>query len=249
MKNIIFIPARYSSSRLPGKVLMELEGKSIIQHCYENALKSELKDSIFILVDNDKVYEHCLTFTKNVIMTSSQHESGTSRISEVSSKNKFSQTDNIINLQGDEPFISPKLIDKMFLSLLEGNNIVSCYHNIDENTAKSINNVKVVLDKNNNALYFSRSLIPFIRDKEEDKMYSYNQHIGLYGYKKEFVNKIAKLSISAIEKKEKLEQLTFLYEGYNINMIFTEEAPIGIDTKEDYDYALMRIKKLREENE
>jgi 3-deoxy-manno-octulosonate cytidylyltransferase (CMP-KDO synthetase) len=248
LENIIFIPARYSSSRLPGKVIMDLDGKSVIQRCYENALLSKLKSNVYILVDSDIVLQHCLGFTDNVILTNDKHESGTSRILEAIKKDIFKNTRNIINLQGDEPFISHSLIDNMFTSLIKGNKIVSCYHKISEKEALSPNNVKVVLNKNNNALYFSRSIIPFIRDKDIGVNYTYNQHIGLYGYKNTSLEILNNLELSELESKEKLEQLTFLYEDLDINMIEVNEKPIGIDTMEDYKLAVKRIMSLNKGN-
>jgi len=226
---------------------MDLDGKSVLEHCYDNAQKSKLKTAVYILTDNDIVYKHCLGFTTNVILTNPNHESGTARIIEAISLDMFKNTKNIINLQGDEPFISNILIDKMFSSLIDGNKIVSCYHAIPEKEALTSNNVKVVLDKNNNAMYFSRSIIPFIRDKEKGSTYLYNQHIGLYGYSFKTLSELNNLKLSDLEAKEKLEQLTFLYEGFSINMIKTNEKPIGIDTQSDYEKALQYIIQSKKE--
>ena len=246
MKTIVIIPARLSSSRLPDKVLLDLKGKSVIQRVYEQVLKAKKIDDIYIATDSKKVEKICKNFTKNIILTSSNHESGTDRIAEAV---KNIECEYIINVQGDEPFIEPDLIDKLAVTLKESNiEMVSAMHKIKlVEELKNRNVVKVVIDKQSNALYFSRSIIPHHRDEWETLLNHHKtipeplkffRHLGIYGYKKDFLLKYSKMEMTYLEKLEKLEQLRVLENGYKIKMIETDYNSIGIDTKDDYEKAL-----------
>ena len=180
-KNIILIPARLNSSRLPNKLLLNINNKSILQRTYENSKNSKYASKSLILVDSNKLYNHCKRFTDNVIITSDKHNSGTERIVEFLETNE--KYENIINVQGDEPFLSSDLIDKLFVELNKGEGIVTYGFFCDKKTHQNCTSeVKIVLDKNSHAIYFSRSDIPYDRDKNIH--YQKLIHIGLYGYKR-----------------------------------------------------------------
>lgn len=239
MKKVVVIPARLNSSRLKNKLLLELNGKSIIQRVYEQCLQSTKIDDVFIAVDDKKLKDHCLSFTESVIMTSTDHQSGTDRIAEAIQN---IDADIAINVQGDEPFIDPTLIDQLSECFTDSAvNMCSAMVKITSAEAiKNPNNVKVVVDKNNNALYFSRLPIPYERDEKVKKI-DYFKHIGIYGYKKSFILEYSKMKQTSLENAEKLEQLRVLENGYNIKMILTKDNAIGIDTLEDYENAKLKF--------
>lgn len=250
MNKIVVIPARLNSSRLPNKVLLDLNGKTVVQRVYEQCLKAKNIDSVYIATDSLKVKESCETFTKNIIMTDESHQSGTDRIAEaVDSLN----SDVIINVQGDEPFIEPELIDELASAFDEAKiQMASAMHKIVKvNELKNHNVVKVTVDSNNDALYFSRSIIPHHRDEWDSLLnhhvnipesLRFNRHLGIYAYTKEFLLKFSNMEQSYLERLEKLEQLRVLENGYKIRMIETSYDSVGIDTIEDYNKALELLK-------
>jgi len=246
MKKIVVIPARLNSTRLPNKVLLDLNGKSVVQRVYEQCKKAQSIDEVYIATDSQKVKEVCSSFTNNIILTDEKHQSGTDRIAEAISD---VDCDIIINVQGDEPFIEPSLIDKLANSFENSNTIMSsAMHKIQKvEELKSPNVVKVTIDKNSNALYFSRSIIPHHRDEWETLLnhhidipvpLKFYRHLGIYGYTKDFLIKYSQMEQSYLERLEKLEQLRVLENGYKIKMIETNYNSIGIDTQEDYKMAL-----------
>jgi len=248
MKRVIVIPARLNSSRLPNKVLLDLKGKTVLQRVFEQCLKV-INVKIYIATDSELIREKSLAFTQNVIMTKSTHESGTERVVEALSN---IDCNIVVNVQGDEPFINPILIENLFDSL--ENETVLMASVMERITEKeeliNSNSVKVITDDNQDALYFSRSVIPFIRDGIEtilDKNgkissdYNFYRHVGIYGYKKSFLTGYSKMNESALEKLEKLEQLRVLENGVKIKMIKTNYKSLGIDTIEDYNKALNSI--------
>ena len=246
MRKIIVIPARLNSSRLPNKILLDLKGKTVVQRVYEQCQKSKNIDEVYIATDSQEVKESCMKFTENIIMTSSSHCSGTDRIAEAVQK---IDCDIVINVQGDEPFIEPSLVEKIADSFLDSNTImVSAFHKIKHvEDLKSSKVVKVTIDKNSNALYFSRSIIPHHRDEWTvllehhttiPKSLQFYRHLGVYGYTKDFLLEYSNMEESYLEKLEKLEQLRVLENGYKIKMIETDYNSIGIDTQEDYQKAL-----------
>ena len=239
MKKIIVIPARLNSSRLPNKVLLDLDGKTIVQRVFEQCLLSDA-DDVYIATDSEKVKEACLIFTKNIILTSKNHISGTDRITEAITN---INCDVVVNVQGDEPFINPKLINQLLDSFINSNvSMVSAMGIFkEEKEIENPNNVKVVVDKNNNALYFSRAKIPYHRERLKEQVYY--KHIGVYGYTKNFLLKYSKMKESSLESIEKLEQLRVLENGYKIKMIKTNHVSVGIDTFEDYISAQKLTKK------
>jgi len=246
MKKVIIIPARLDSSRLPKKVLLDLKGKTVIQRVYEQCLKVKNVDEVYIATDSLEIKEVCETFTNQVIITKSTHQSGTDRIGEAISS---IDCDIVINVQGDEPFIEPSLIEALVNSF--SNSEISMSSAMSKiNNVKDLQNsnvVKVVVDHHNNALFFSRSLLPFPREvkeisiaKEVLKKYQFFRHIGIYGYRKDFLLKFVNMEQSYLEKVEKLEQLRALENGFKIKMIEAESSLIGIDTQEDYEEALKK---------
>ena len=246
MKKVIIIPARLDSSRLPKKVLLDLKGKTVIQRVYEQCLKVKNVDGVYIATDSIEIKEVCETFTNNVIITKSTHKSGTDRIGEAVSA---IDCDIVINVQGDEPFIEPSLIEALVNSFVNSeismSSAMSKISNVKD--LQNTNIVKVVTDLHNNALFFSRSLIPFPRDvkeisiaKEVIEESQFFRHIGIYGYRKDFLLHFVNLEQSYLEKVEKLEQLRALENGFKIKMIEANSSLIGIDTQEDYEEALKK---------
>lgn len=246
MKKVIVIPARIDSSRLPKKVLLDLKGRTVIQRVYEQCLKVANIDAVYIATDSNEIKEVCNSFTDDVIITKSTHQSGTDRIGEAVA---LIDCDIVINVQGDEPFIDPTLIEELVNSFENSEiSMSSAMSKIDDvNDLQNRNVVKVTVDNQNNALYFSRALIPFPRDhkellisnKELEKFPVY-RHIGIYGYRKEFLLDYIKMNQSYLEKVEKLEQLRALENGFKIKMIEAKHSLSGIDTQEDYEEALKK---------
>ena len=242
MKVVAVIPARYASTRLECKLLLDLNGKSVLQRTYEQACKAKHLEKIIIATDDERILEHARSFGALAEMTSKDHKSGSDRIAELASKNQDWQI--IVNVQGDEPMINPADIDKAIEPFLHDPHcqMTSLYHCIsDTDEVNNPNNVKVITDANNMAMYFSRSVIPM--DRSANKQLEYKKHIGLYAYRRETLLQIASFSQTELECSEKLEQLRALENGIQIKMLEVESAPIGIDTREDYDRALAQIIK------
>lgn len=245
MKVAIIIPARLGSTRLPNKVLIDLNGKPLIQRTFEACKGSLVCSDVYIAVDDQRVLDVCQNFTSNVIMTSTEHISGTSRMTEAY---LHTNADVIINVQGDEPFIEPATIDALANALIADNKtlIASAYSEIkNEDEINNPNIVKVVTDINSNAIYFSRFPIPYNRDKKDIEPSAYKKHIGIYGYKKEFLENFRNLKPSFLENTERLEQLRFLENGYSIKMIKVEAFEKGIDTEEDLIWARKKFEDLK----
>ncbi len=227
----IIIPARYESSRLKGKPLIEVGGKPIIQWVFEKAVKATLADRVIIATDNEQIYETSLMFGAEAEMTLDTHNSGSDRIAEVAERHP--EIAYIINLQGDEPMINPETIDNVIRLLKEDENadistLVREIH--DEKDINDPNLVKCVFDNNGYAMYFSRSKIPFERNSGHSKFYG---HIGLYGYKRDALFRMTGANQSSLELTESLEQLRALQMGMKIKVSVVEDSSIGIDTIED----------------
>jgi len=249
MKNLIVIPARLESTRLPNKVLLDLNGKTVLERVYDQCMKVS-NCRVFIATDNEKIVNDCERFTKNIILTSKDHESGTDRIAEAV---KELDCEVIVNVQGDEPFIDPKLIAEIF-GVFTKDSVDACSAMEKIKNKMELldpNVVKVGVNKQKDALYFSRSMIPFVRDDidflmDSDKIFFENnmffKHVGIYGYRREFLLKYSSLDKTPMEKLEKLEQLRILENGYKIRMIESNYASIGIDSIDDYEQALKMIK-------
>lgn len=230
MKNICVIPARYDSTRLPGKPLKDICGKPMICRVYERAKLSELADEIIVATDDERILQAVEKNSGRAMMTSKNHKTGTDRLAEVAEK--FPDAEIIVNVQGDEPLIEPTLIDKLIEQFADKNlQMATVATEITEDgEMNNPNNVKVVLDKNNNALYFSRSLVPYPRNKNKSKVY---KHIGIYAYRKNFLLDYAKMNPTDLEQTESLEQLRALENGYKIRVIISDCKFIGVDTEED----------------
>jgi len=238
LKAIVVIPSRYGSSRFPGKPLAQIKGKSMIQRVYEQVQSAQLVDKIIVATDHSEIVAEVERFNGNVIKTSPTHESGSDRIEEVASK---VDGDIYINVQGDEPLISPKLIDDIIqVSMQNMESVVTAKVIIsEESDIDDPNVVKVVVDNNDNALYFSRSPIPFNRGKSSIVYY---KHLGIYAYPKKLLHQYVQLEKSELEFTEMLEQLRLLENGFNIKVIETAHSAIGVDVPED----IKRIENLLE---
>jgi 3-deoxy-manno-octulosonate cytidylyltransferase (CMP-KDO synthetase) len=225
------IPARYASTRFQGKALAIIKGKPMIQHVYENASKSKLLGKVIVATDDKRIYNAVVDFGGSVEMTLSKHKSGTDRIGEIA---KWLKCEIVVNIQGDEPFIDPNNIDmaiKPFLSDKSLNVSTLCYKIKNKDEINNQNAVKVVLDNDGYAIYFSRLPIPYNRDNIENIIYY--KHIGLYVYRKEYLLKLIKLKQTKAEIAEQLEQLRILETGEKIKVIETKVDSISIDTEED----------------
>jgi 3-deoxy-manno-octulosonate cytidylyltransferase (CMP-KDO synthetase) len=233
------IPARLASKRLPKKVLISIEGKSLIQRVYESAKNTQLFDRVIIATDHMDILSHAKSFNAEVVMTAIAHQSGTDRVEECA---RSIQSDLIVNIQGDEPFIAKeplkKLIDEFENQHVQ---IASLMHIIDdEDTINNPDNVKVITDIYGYAVYFSRSAIPFVRNSEH-KVIHY-KHIGVYAYRQQALSKFVSLPISYLEKTESLEQLRLIENGIKIKMVLTDYKGIGIDTYDDLEAAKQIIR-------
>ena len=238
-KVIGVIPARYGSYRFPGKVLVDIAGKPMIQWVYEQAKKSKTLDQLFVAVDDPRVLKCVEEFGGKAVMTDQNHQSGTDRIAEAVEK---IDTDIVVNIQGDQPLLDPKMIDEAVQPLLDDTNIPmsTIKTKISEKDFSDPGVVKVVVDENDFALYFSRSLLPYPRNEENLQVY---EHVGLYVYRKDFLLTISKLPQSYLEKIELLEQLRVLEKGYKIKVVETKSkhaAGVSVDTPED----LAKVEKL-----
>jgi 3-deoxy-manno-octulosonate cytidylyltransferase (CMP-KDO synthetase) len=241
MKILGIIPARYESSRFPGKPLVMIDGKSMIQRVYEQALKCKELSSVMIATDSEVIEKHIRTFNGNVTLTSVHHNSGTERCNEVIGKLDIEQKDPdtiIINIQGDEPFIDPRQISElagMFKN--QDIRIATLMKKIkSDDELSNPNVVKVIFDINFKAIYFSRFSIPFYRGKNKEewlKERAYFKHIGIYAYRAPVLREIAKLNGSPLEKAESLEQLRWIENGYAIHVRETEFESFSIDTPAD----------------
>lgn len=233
MKAVGIIPARYGSTRFEGKPLADLCGKPVIQRVYESASRSRLLEHIVVATDDRRIYACVRGFGGDAVMTGTRHRSGTDRIIQAS---KGMRADIVVNIQGDEPFLRAGLIDAVVRPLVREKDLCVSTAAVRLDDAREINNpnnVKVVFDRNGNAIYFSRFPIPYVRDEADRKKARYFKHIGIYGYRLSFLRKFSQLPHSMLEETEKLEQLRVLEAGYAIRVVETAYRPIGIDTRED----------------
>jgi 3-deoxy-manno-octulosonate cytidylyltransferase (CMP-KDO synthetase) len=241
----VVIPARYGSSRLSAKLLRDVHSKPLIQHTYENAIKSDAS-RIIIATDDERIKKVAKNFGAEVCMTKASHSSGTSRISEVLSKLNIDDDSIVVNLQGDEPMISPEVIDQvagdLIISKMEMATL--CENVQNEEQYLDPNCVKVVFNQYGKALYFSRSPIPSFRNKDDFDANLCFKHIGIYAYKAEFVKKYIAMTHSTLENSEKLEQLTVLSEGYDIHVSYAcAPTGYGVDTQQDLDRVIKELRK------
>jgi 3-deoxy-manno-octulosonate cytidylyltransferase (CMP-KDO synthetase) len=234
------IPARFASSRFPGKVLAEIAGKPMLQHVWERASMARYLPSILVATDDERVYAAARAFGAIVRMTRADHLSGTDRVAEAASADT---AQIIVNIQADEPLIDPEAIDAAVLPLvhdadIEMSTLMKRIENPDE--IEDPNVVKVVTDRQGDAIYFSRSPIPYIRDSAGAK--PHYKHIGLYAYRRDFLLGYSALPVGPLERVERLEQLRALENGYRIRVVETESESLGVDTPQD----LARVSRMFE---
>lgn len=239
MKIAAIIPARYASTRFPGKPLTDLNGKPMIQRVYDRVKEASSIDEVIIATDDERIFTVAQSFGAKVVMTDSDHPSGTDRVYEV--LQKVGGFDALINVQGDEPFIPVAYLESM-VEMLKHNDLCTLVYPLNTEEAANPNKVKAVFSQQKKALYFSRSKIPFDRDEMSDV--AYYGHIGVYGYHSDTLEKIAKLPTSTLENVEKLEQLRWLEAGFSIKLEVVNEALLGIDTPEDAEKAIKLYQKL-----
>ena len=237
MQIVGIIPARYASTRFPGKPLILIDGKTMIRRVYEQAIQAKNIDKIIVATDDSRIVDEVQSFGGNVVMTDAHHQNGTSRIAEAltSLPQNF---DAAINIQGDEPFIHPSQLDELAAQLKnDTTQIVTLIKKIDDPLLLSTPSIiKVVKDKNNKALYFSRNAIPFFRDVAIEnwiEKHTYYKHIGIYGFKTSILQQLVQLAPSALETAENLEQLRWLENGYSIDLLETTLESVSIDTPAD----------------
>jgi len=257
MTSLGIIPARYAASRFEGKVLANIGNKPMIQHVWERAKKAHSLDDLIIAADDDRIIKAVEAFGGKALFTSKSHPSGTDRLREIANP---LDVDIVVNIQADEPLLDHSMVDSLVDTLRNDQDIVMASLMKEIENIEDINNpnlVKVVVDKNDFALYFSRSPIPFIRDSEyilneqagcvaSDNKYKFHKHIGIYAYTKDFLFTFANLPPSSLEKYEKLEQLRALENGYRIKMVETKYDTIGVDTPEDLARARETLCKNRD---
>lgn len=248
MKYVAIIPARYASTRFPGKPLAMLGGKTVIQRVYEQVSKQ--MDAAWVATDDSRIFDHVKSWGGNVVMTSTSHRSGTDRIEEAMEKieQMGESYDVVVNVQGDEPFIQPEQIESVCKCFDDADTQIATLgirfgENID--AISNPNSPKIVVDNKGFAMYFSRSVIPFIRGKQMEEWaqaFPFMKHIGMYAYRREVLRQVTSLPQSSLEIAESLEQLRWLQNGYRIKVGETTTETIGIDTPEDLAKAELLVK-------
>jgi len=236
MKILGIIPARYASTRFPGKPMVDIGGKVMIQRVYEQCLKCPGLDQVVVATDDERILNHIHSFGGKAVMTSADHQSGTDRCAEVAANHP--EYDVVINIQGDEPYIDPVQIAK----------VAACFNTPDAQIATlikkitvaddlhNVNSPKVIINKLAEAIYFSRTAIPYLRGQEPNEWlqhFTYFKHIGIYGFRSEVLQAVTRLPVSSLEKAESLEQLRWIENGYRIKVAETDLETQAVDTPED----------------
>lgn len=251
MRVTAVIPARYASTRFVGKALADIMGKPMVQHVYERTSRATLVSEVIVATDDARIEAAVKAFGGRVVMTSPDHETGTDRLAEVAER---IDADIIVNVQGDEPLIEPAMIDEVIAPLLADSTILmgtlkSRVRNLHDFLSPNV--VKVITDCNGFALYFSRSPLPFFRDKWDDlkdeafasgRLLCY-KHVGIYVYRREFLIRLARMPQTQLECAEKLEQLRVLENGCRIRVVETEYESIGVDSPPDLEKVLDKLRK------
>jgi len=246
LKILAIIPSRYASQRLPAKSLADIHGKPMVQHVYERAKQSQLLTEVIVATDDARIESAVKKFGGRAVMTPATLQSGSDRIAFAA---RSIEADIVVNVQGDEPLIDPKVIDQAVQLLLDDETAVvgtavKKISSLDDLLTPSV--VKVVLDKNHYALYFTRSLVPFVRDSAEVTQWLkhavFYKHFGIYAYRSAFLQVFTSLAPTPLEQTEKLEQLRILENGYRIKAAITELDSIPVDTQEDLEKVRKRIK-------
>lgn len=237
MKTIALIPARYAATRFPAKLMQMLGNKTVIRHTYENTVATLLFDEVIVVTDSEIIFNEIVQNGGYAIMSKGEHESGSDRIAEAVAD---TEVEVIINVQGDEPFVKKEILEKLINVFTDDRGklvqVASPMHEITEEAMITDPNVvKVVVDKNMFSLLFSRSVIPFPRNR--DSGLKYYKHVGIYAYRKEALINFTNWPITPLEAAEKIECLRYLENGIKLKMILTTESPISIDTKEDLEKA------------
>ena len=241
------IPARFASTRFPGKPLIDIQGKTMLQRVYEQAIKSKFLDKVVVATDDQRIFDHVKSFGGEVVMTEAHHPSGTDRCWDA-----LQQLDGdfqyVINIQGDEPFIEPGQIDELANELKDGKTELATQMIAVDNHEMLFDKgeVKIVLNAEKEALYFSRMVIPFIKgvdEKDWHQHHTYYRHVGMYAYRKDVLEKLTKLPVSSLEKAESLEQLRWIENGFKIKCVTTKYESHCIDTPEDVIKVLALMKR------
>lgn len=239
MKCIGIIPARYASSRFPGKPLIDLKGKTMIQRVYEGAAKSAILSEVIVATDDERIFKEVERFGGKAMMTSEDHRTGTDRCGEVA---KQYEADVVINIQGDEPLIDFRQLDQLLAAFNDENVYIATLGKADvsQEDKQNPNRIKLVLNHQNDALYFSRSSVPNEHhSKEEDsKQFPFFRHIGVYAYRKKTLLELVNLAPTDLEKIESLEQLRWMYYGHSIRVVETDIETPNIDVPEDVEKVL-----------
>lgn len=241
MKKIAFIPARYAATRFPGKLMQKIGDQSIISMVYNNATEMELFDDVVVATDSDIIAEEIDRIGGTFIKSKQEHQSGSDRIAEAC---KNMQVDIVVNIQGDEPFIKKQPLQDLLKSFEDKTvRVASLMQKFPDNESHENSNiVKVVCNRFNDALYFSRSVIPYKRNKSLEEVFY--RHIGVYAYRKDVLLQFTEWPMGRLEKMEMLEQLRYLENGVSIRMVETNEASVGIDTPEDLKKAIAFYNKV-----
>jgi 3-deoxy-manno-octulosonate cytidylyltransferase (CMP-KDO synthetase) len=236
MSVLAIIPARYASTRFPGKPLVNIKGKSMLQRVYEQTIKAKKIDEVLIATDDERISNHCKEIGAKVIITAVHHPSGTDRCFEAYQLNN-KKFDYVLNVQGDEPFLDPEQINSL-INVCDGHveiatQMIKCH---DSSVLFDKGEVKIILNTNKEALYFSRNVIPYIKGIDQadwHKHYNYYRHVGMYVYRTDILEKITRLKPSALELAESLEQLRWVENGYKIKCVETDFDSHCVDTPED----------------
>ena len=238
MEILGIIPARYASTRFPAKALVDIGGKSMIQRVYEQAVQATALTQVIVATDDQRIFDHVQDFGGTAVMTSENHQSGTDRCFEALTKTD-GDFEYVINIQGDEPFISPDPINRLAAVLTGETELATLVKIIDsEEILFNVNVPKAVLNRRGEVLYFSRQTIPYLRNAEPGywlKEHTFYKHIGIYAYRVDVLAEITRLPVSYLEKAEALEQLRWLENGYAIKAVITTDDSHGVDTPEDLD--------------
>lgn len=236
------IPARYASSRFPGKPLIDLKGKSMIQRVYEGASKSNKLDRVIVATDDQRIYDHVTGFGGVAMLTSTEHTTGTDRCGEVA---KNLACDIVLNIQGDEPLVDPRQLDQLCEAFSDEAVEIATLgiKQVTQHDLQNKNRIKLIRDVNDDAIYFSRGNIPNAENaSQEAESFPYMRHIGLYAYRAKTLSELVALEPTKIERTESLEQLRWLYHGYKIRVVETEIETPNIDVPEDVEKVLEHLK-------
>jgi 3-deoxy-manno-octulosonate cytidylyltransferase (CMP-KDO synthetase) len=249
MKSIGIIPARYASTRFPGKPLIDLAGKTMIQRVYERAAAAPWLDAVVVATDDQRIFDHVQSFGGQVKMTRSDHQTGTDRCAEVS--RQFPEYDLVLNIQGDEPFLSYEQIELVLAPLRAHEADIATLALAVGSLGDLLNPniVKIAMDQNQRALYFSRSPIPYLRNAPQEQWLNtaiFYRHIGLYGFLRDTLLDVTQMPMGRLEQLEMLEQLRWLENGKSIAVRLTDRPIVGIDTPEDLEKALKFIQDSTE---